>query len=87
MVGGMVSEGRQCCWPPRRMSVSPVLCVVSPLVVYRVALLNGGGVCCDALSSDRVWCLALSHSLSYCLVPFLPLCSPSQHCWFRVVSL
>lgn len=35
----MVSEGRLCCWPPR-------LCVGVPLVVYPVALLNGGsGVC------------------------------------------
>ena len=43
MVGGMVSEGRQCyrlpveCWCPR-------LCAGVPLVVYSVALLNGGCV-------------------------------------------
>lgn len=41
---------------------------------------------CDALSSNWVRHLALFCSLSYCLVPLLPLCLLSQHCWFRVVS-
>nr|DAM57424.1 MAG TPA: hypothetical protein [Caudoviricetes sp.] len=31
MVGGMVREGRLCCWTPRRMSVSPVCVLASPL--------------------------------------------------------
>lgn len=43
MVGGMVSEGRLCCWPPRLVCWCPRLCVGVPLVVYYVALLNGGG--------------------------------------------
>lgn len=48
----------------------PRLCVGVPLVVYPVALLNGGsGMCCDALSSDWVWHLALS-------VPLHIVCSP-----------
>ena len=40
MVGGMVSEGRQCCRPPR-------LCAGVPPAIYPVALLNGGcvGLC------------------------------------------
>jgi len=44
MVGGMVIEGRLCCWSPRLVcGVPPSVCVVVPL--------NGGsGVCCDALS-------------------------------------
>ena len=74
----MVSEGRVCCWPPRLVRGVPRLRVGAPLVVYPVALLNGGGgVCCDALSSDWVWRLALSCSPSRCrfprivLVPFL----------------
>lgn len=44
MVGGMVSEGRQCRWAPCRMLASRP-CVGVPLVVYPVALLNGGVVC------------------------------------------
>lgn len=47
----------------------------------------GCGVCCDALPSDWVRHLALSYSLSCCLVPLLSLCLLSQHCWFRVVFL
>lgn len=39
VVGGMVSEGRLCCWPPC------LVCGV-PLVVYPVAVLNGGVVGC-----------------------------------------
>lgn len=50
MVGGMVDEGRLCCWPPRLVCGVPRLCVGVPLVVYPVALLNGGsGMCCDAV--------------------------------------
>lgn len=65
VVGGMVSEGRLCCWSPR------LVCGV-PLVVYPVALLNGGsGVCCDAPCSDWVWHLALSCSPSHCPVPLV----------------
>lgn len=30
MVGGMVREGRLCCWPPRRMLALPVRVLVSP---------------------------------------------------------
>lgn len=30
MVGGMVSEGRQCCWTPRRMLASPSACWCPP---------------------------------------------------------
>lgn len=45
----MVSEGRLCCRHPRLVCGVPRLCVGVPLVVYPVALLNGGcGVCCDA---------------------------------------
>lgn len=46
VVGGMVSEGRLCCWPPR-------LVRGVPLVVYSVVLLNGGGggLCCCPPSS------------------------------------
>lgn len=88
MVGGMVSEGRVCCWPPRLVCGVPRLCVGVPLVVYPVALLNGGsGVRCVALSSDWVGHLALSCSLSYCSATLLSLCLLSQHCWFSVVSL
>lgn len=66
MVGGMVSEGRQSYWHPR-------LCAGIPLVVYPVALLNGGwGMCCDALSSDWVRHLALPYSSSYCSLPLPP---------------
>ena len=32
VVGGMVSEGRLCCWAPRRVSVSPVCVLASPLL-------------------------------------------------------
>lgn len=42
MVGGMVSEGRLCCRPPRLVRGVPRLRVGVPLVVYPVALLNGG---------------------------------------------
>lgn len=42
MVGGMVSEGRWCCWTPRLVCGVPRPCVGVPLVVYSVALLNGG---------------------------------------------
>ena len=91
-----------------------------PLVVYPVALLNGGsGGLCVAPCSDWVWHLALYCSPSHCPFPsyrsrsssvlcccvccgwgsvvgelclafffsFHRLCSLSQHCWFRVVSL
>lgn len=44
MVGGMVSEGRLCCWHPRLVRGVPRPCVGVPLVVYPVALLNGGVV-------------------------------------------
>ena len=69
--GGWHREGRAAVLlVPRRMSASPVCVLVSPLVVYPVALLNGGsGACCDALSSDWVRRLALFYSLSYCPVP------------------
>lgn len=90
MVGGMVSEGRQCCWPPR-------LCVGIPLVVYPVALLNGG-------SGGRVLspCLVLSPvffivfpvfglGLAFCVV-LLPLVlssppSPFCVCCHSIVGL
>lgn len=93
--GGWHSGGRAAVLlTPRRMSVSPSvcrcprLCVGVPLVVYPVALLNGGwGVCCAALSSDWAGTLALFYFLSYCSVPLLSLCLLSQHCWFGCVSL
>ena len=46
--GGMVSEGRLCCWPPRLVCGVPRPCVGVPFVVYPVALLNGGVcvLCC-----------------------------------------
>lgn len=99
VVGGMMMEGRGAVLlaSPSNVGV-PRLCVGVPLVVYLVALLNGGsGVCCDAPSSD--WVLPLALSCPSCIAsplltspllssPLLPLlCSLSQHCWFRVVSL
>lgn len=77
----MVSEGRQCyllpveCWPPR------LVCGV-PLVVYPVALLNGGsgGLCVVPVFGlgpplshcSRLSCIVspLLHCLSY--LPLLP---------------
>lgn len=51
-----------------------LLCVGVPLVVYPVALLNGGsGVCCDA-------CLRIGFSLSYCPVPLVLLRLSSVLC-------
>ena len=67
----MVSEGRLCCWPPVECR-RPRLCVAPPLVVYPVALLNGGsGVCCAAPCSDWVWHLVLSVPLHIVLVPLV----------------
>ena len=85
VVGGMVSEGRLCCWLPRFVRGVP-------LVVHPVVLLNGGGgMCCDAPSSNRVRHFALSYSPSYCPVPLCVLCHSIVglglcHC-DRVVSL
>lgn len=77
VVGGMVGEGRLCCWTPRRMSVSPVRVLASPLVVYLVALLNGGGGgLCVAPCSCWVWHLALCRSPSHC--PFSSYCFRSS---------
>lgn len=74
MKGGSVTDS------PSNVGV-PRLHAGVPLVVYPVALLNGG-VCDGVLSpsSDWVWRLALSCSLSYCLVLLLSLCLLSQHC-------
>ena len=61
----MVREGRLCCWSPR-------LCVGVPLVVYPVALPNGGAWCVLAAPvfglGGTLHCPALLHivrSLSY----------------------
>ena len=62
MVGGMVREGRLCCWPPRLVRGVPLLRVGVPLVVYPVALLNGG-VWCVVVLPPR---LVLSPSSSQC---------------------
>lgn len=59
VVGGMVSEGAAVLLTPRRMLVSPVCVLVSPLVVYPVALLNGG-VCGWALSPCSDWVLSFA---------------------------
>ena len=96
MVGGMVIEGRLCCWPPRLVCVVPRLCVGVPFVVYPVALLNGGGwcvLCCPVfgLSLPLHVVLSLLHCLSFPLLssssPLHRLCSLLQCCWFSVVSL
>lgn len=79
VVGGMVSEGRPCCWLPRLVCGVPRLCVGVPLVVYPVALLNGGcGVCCIVplvLCCPRplysVPCLWIRSGILYCLVLFV----------------
>lgn len=67
MKGGSVAGLPVECWRPR-------LCVGVPLVVYSVALLNGGsGMCCDAPSSD--WSGTLCCLASPCIVlPLLVLC-------------
>lgn len=72
MVGGMVSEGRVLlCWPPCRMSASPILCVVVPL--------NGGGagVCCPRVrigSSPFILFLSLLRCLSSPPLPLSTVC-------------
>ena len=75
MVGGMVSEGRLCCWPPRLACGVPRLCVGVPLVVYPVALLNGGccGVWCPRVSCcprplRSVPCLRIGSGIPHCPV-------------------
>ena len=67
MKGGCVTDS------PSNVGV-PRLCVGVPLVVYPVALLNGGdGVCCDALCLDWVGTLR-------CLTPSRIVQSPSPLC-------
>ena len=70
VAGGMVNEGRLCCWPPRLVCSVPRLCVGVPFVVYPVALLNGG-VCWCVLSRVRI-----GSSPSRCLVPLVLSCPP-----------
>ena len=78
VVGGMVSEGRQCCWPPRLVCDVPRLCVDVPLVVYPVALLNGGRVCAavSRLVLGLAPCIVM---LPFYIVLFL-LHHPALHC-------
>ena len=78
MKGGSVTDSPSCVW------CSPSVCVVAPLN-------GGGGMCCDALSSDWVRHLASSYSLSYCLVLLsLVLSSPTLSlciCCHSIVGL
>lgn len=73
VVGGTTREGRQCyrlpveCRCPSSVCWRPPCCLPCGPIEWR-------GLCCDALSSDWVWHLALSCSLSYCSVPLLLLC-------------
>lgn len=63
--GGSVTDS------PSNVGV-PRLCVGVPLVVYSVAVLNGGsGVCCAAPCLDWVWHLALCRSSFTLSVPFV----------------
>ena len=63
-------EGRLCCWPPRLVRGVPRLCVGVPLVVYPVALLNGGvWWCVLSPCSDWVWHPRIVLPSSCCLVP------------------
>jgi len=81
MVGGMVSEGRLCCWPPRLVCGVPLLRVGVPLVVYPVALLNGGsGVCCVAPVFGLGPPLHIVLSLLHCLFPLCCSCSSFVLC-------
>ena len=73
MVGGMVSEGRQCCRLPRLVCGVPRLCVGVPSFVRSVAMLKGGGVCavlspvsCCPRSLHSVPCLRIR--LAPCIV-------------------
>lgn len=72
MVGGMVSEERLCCCPSR------LVCGV-PLVVYPVALLNGGGGGLCVVPVSRVVpvlftvfsVFGLGPGILYCLAPLV----------------
>ena len=73
MVDGMVSEGRLCYWPPRRMSVSPVCVLTSPF-----RLLSGP-------VEWRVWWVAYCPPVSCCPLSSSQ-CSPSSN-WIRRLVL
>lgn len=70
----------------------PVCVLASPLVVYPVALLNGGSGVCRVVPVFGLG-TTLHVVLTLLALPLLssspppPLCSLSQRCWFRVVSL
>lgn len=75
MVGGMVSEGRLCCWTPR------LVCGV-PLVVYPVALLKGGVwcvLCCPVFGLGLAPCI-VPVPLALSLFPSYRSCSSSVLC-------
>ena len=76
VVGGMVSEGRLCCWPPCLVCGVPLLCVGVPLVVYPMALLNGGVVCAV------MPCLRIGSGALHCPTPSCIVQSPSFFCVF-----
>lgn len=94
--GGMMGEGRLCCWPPRRMLGFPVCMLASP------SRLRGGpvewrgvaGACCPRVRIGSSP-FTLFSSLLHCLVPltlsFLsslpPFVFSVTACWFSAVFL
>ena len=65
MVGGMVSEGRWCCWPPRLCVVYP-LCLCGGPVEWRE-----GGLCVVPVFGLGPPTLCCLHFPSVCVLPCL----------------
>lgn len=71
MWGGIAMEGRWCQWLPLLLLLSSPSVCWCPRLVCLVAVLNGGGVCCDAPSSDWSGTLCCPVSLFRIVLPCL----------------
>ena len=86
VVGAVVGEGRLCCRPPCLVCGVPLLRVGVPLVVYPVALLNGG-VVCAVVPCLRIGSGALHCPIPSCIVLFPLVLSSSPSLFVFVVTV
>ena len=86
VVGAVVGEGRLCCRPPCLVCGVPLLRVGVPLVVYPVALLNGG-VACAVVPCLRIGSGALHCPIPSCIVLFPLVLSSSPSLFVFVVTV